>query len=339
MSTLRVIGGQQVLDLLAGRDAEVVEAVRGAYLAHAAGRTAVPHSTFLTFPDRPADRIIALPAYLADGSGEAAGIKWVSSFPSNTAAGAERASAVIVLNSMADGRPACVMEGSVINARRTAASAALAARVLHGGAAPARVGAIGCGRIQFEILRFLLGQGPPVASVVLHDLDAARRDRLAATVAGWGIECRPAAAVEEVLAACDLVSFATTAGTPHVDRLDGCPPGATILHVSLRDLAPDAIAACDNVADDIDHVCRASTSLDLAARRLGHRDFIRCAIGDVLAGRQPARAGERTVVFSPFGLGILDVAVARLVAGLAERAGAGAEIPDFLPPVWSGSAT
>ena len=64
MSDLRVIGGEQVLDLLAGRDAELVEAVRAAYLAHADGRTSLPHSSFLLLPGRPADRIIALPATL-----------------------------------------------------------------------------------------------------------------------------------------------------------------------------------------------------------------------------------------------------------------------------------
>jgi len=335
MSGLRVLTGRQVLQLLDGRDAELVAAVTDAYRAHADGLTELPHSMFLRFPDRPADRIIALPAYLG-GPADVAGVKWISSFPANVAAGKERASAVVVLNSMTDGRPRLIAEGSVISARRTAAGAVLAAGLLHQGERSPVVGAVGCGRIQFEILRFLCSYGPRPDHVVLVDLDPRRRDRLAGAIAGWGVTCTEAPDIDTALRACDIVSFATTASTPHVAGLGGCPQGATILHVSLRDLTAEAVAGCDNVVDDADHVCRAATSLDLAVQKFGHRDFVRTSIGEILAGRQPARTGgERPVVFSPFGLGILDLAVARLVETLAAQVGAGLLVEDFQPDDWA----
>src|SRR5439155_2151346 len=119
------------------------------------------------------NRIIALPAYLG-GACRIAGVKWVSSFPDNLQLGVDRASAVVILNSSQTGRPEAVLEGSVISAKRTAASAALAAQCLLSGKKVSRVGMIGCGLINFEIARFILAVLPEVDAFILFDQDAAR---------------------------------------------------------------------------------------------------------------------------------------------------------------------
>src|SRR3954454_18105129 len=95
-----ILGHDTVAELLAGREADVMDLVASAYRRHEAGRSALPHSVFLRFPDRPRDRIIGLPGYLGgDGADDGvAGVKWVSSFPGNLAAGLPRASAAILLN-------------------------------------------------------------------------------------------------------------------------------------------------------------------------------------------------------------------------------------------------
>lgn len=329
---LLILRGDEVASLLAGRQAEVVDAVRCAYFAFAAGQGALPHSTFLRFPGNQRDRIIALPAYLGDGF-DVAGMKWIASFPGNVERRLARASAVLVLNSCDTGHPQALLESSLISAQRTAASAALAARELCR-ERPRHVGLVGAGVINREIVRYLRHTLPGIGELLLFDIDGERAARFAAGLEEElpGSSARVAGSLREVLAGCSLVSFATTAGQPHVDDLSPCPPGSTILHVSLRDLAPEVILTADNVVDDPDHVARERTSIHLAEQAAGDRSFIRATLAQVLDGSAPPKADPDTItVFSPFGLGVLDLAVGKLVYDRARAEGVGTEIPGFLP--------
>lgn len=329
-----VLTGRDVLSLLEGREGEIIGTVRAAYEAHAEGHSSLPHSIFLRFPDE-RNRIIGLPAYLGDGF-EVAGMKWVSSFPGNLEKGFDRASAVLVLNSPETGRPEAFVEGSVISARRTAAGAALAARHLHAGREAANFGLVGCGLINFEVTRFVRAVFREVKTLIVYDLDERRAGQFARRCEQeFGLRTEIAHDVGGLLNRCSLVSFATTALKPYVEDLAACPPGATLLHVSLRDLTPEAILQARNVVDDADHVCRAQTSIHLAEQLVGNRDFIHCSLADILLGRAEARANDDDIaVFSPFGLGVLDIAVAKLVCALAREQNRGKVIESFLPDSW-----
>ena len=155
-----VIPGAQVQQALQGREKQVTELVEATYRLHGAGDSVNPPSYFLRFPDRPTARIIALPASIG-GQVRVDGLKWISSFPENVAAGVPRASAVLILNDHDTGYPfALPGELGIISATRTAASAALAAdRLSHGRARPMRVGFFGAGLIARYIHTFLTATG------------------------------------------------------------------------------------------------------------------------------------------------------------------------------------
>lgn len=336
-SDLLILKGHDVLSLLNGRESLLLDTVERAYAAHGRGDSSLPHSLFLRFPDEERNRIIALPAYLG-AEFEVAGMKWVSSFPGNLERGLDRASAVVILNSPHTGRPEAMIEGSIISARRTAASAALAARALRRDDGAGRAGIVGCGLISFEIVRFLLAACPDIRTLYVFDTDPARALQFVEKCRELdaGVEAVTAPDLTTVLRECTLVSLATTAVKPHVDDLSACAPGSTILHVSLRDLTAETILACDNVVDDLDHVCRAQTSIHLAEQASGNRDFVRCTLADVLTGAAPPRRSpDDIVVFSPFGLGVLDLAVGRLVCDLAAAENRGTIIESFLPDSWA----
>lgn len=329
-----IIGASEVEAALDGREESVLNAVQSAYETHSRGASSLPHSSFLRFPDSDKDRIICLPAYLGDDY-QLAGVKWIASMPDNLSRGMERASAVMILNDRVTGRPKAVVEGSIISKQRTAASAALASRVLAQGE-PNAIGFVGCGPINQAVAQFLAVVWPNVSRFVAFDLDPLRAQGFGEVLLANkpGADFSVAADLDELLSECQMTAFGTTAITPYVNDLDICPPGATILNVSLRDLSADAILGNHNIVDDLDHVNRAATSIHLASQQEGHTGFVHSSLGDILLGKTdlPER-DHRINIFSPFGLGVLDLAVADLVMKTLAESGGGTPVSSFLPEV------
>jgi N-[(2S)-2-amino-2-carboxyethyl]-L-glutamate dehydrogenase len=325
-----VIGGAQVRRALQGREHRLVQLVESTYRLHSAGDSVNPPSYFLRFPDRPSARIIALPASIG-GSLRVDGLKWISSFPENVAAGIPRASAVLILNDHDTGYPFACLESSIISATRTAALAASAADWLSRDRPPlARAGFFGVGLIARYIHTFLAGTGWSFDEIGLHDLsaDSAAGFRGYLEQSGAAGRITVYERAEQLIRSSDLVIFATVAGQPHVSDLRWFEHNPVVLHVSLRDLAPQILLASTNVVDDVEHCLKADTSPHLAEQLSGNRDFVAGTLDDVMAGRVVIPA-DRPVVFSPFGLGVLDLAVGRYVYDEVARTGGLHIIDDF----------
>jgi ornithine cyclodeaminase len=317
-----VISGAQVQRALDGKERSIVELVETAYRLHSAGASVNPDSYFLRFPDRPSDRIIALPASLG-GQTRVNGLKWISSFPQNVEAGLPRASAVLILNDCDTGYPFACLEASIISATRTAALAAAAADWLsRDRRRPARVGFVGVGLIARYIHTFLRGTGWSFDEIGVHDTSADSATGFCAYLERTGCSERITVhdRAEDLIRSSDLVVFATVAGAPHVHDVSWFDHNPLVLHVSLRDLSPDIVLASTNIVDDVDHCLKANTSPHLAEQRTGNRDFVDGTLDDVMSGRVRPPA-DRPVIFSPFGLGVLDLAVGKYVYDEVTRAG------------------
>jgi ornithine cyclodeaminase len=325
-----VISGAQVQRALQGREKQVVELVEATYRLHGAGDSVNPPSYFLRFPDRPTARIIALPASIG-GPIRVDGLKWISSFPDNVAAGIPRASAVLILNDHDTGYPFACMESSIISATRTAASAALGAdRLTQGRRRPTRVGFIGTGLIARYIQMFLAGTGWSFDEIGVHDLSADSAAGFRGHLERSGVAGRITVhdSAEQLIRSSDLVVFATVSSKPHIHEVSWFAHNPMVLHVSLRDLAPEILLASTNVVDDVEHCLKADTSPHLVEQLTGSREFLHGTLDDVMAGRVTIPA-DRPVVFSPFGLGVLDLAVGKYVYDEVARSGELHVVDDF----------
>jgi N-[(2S)-2-amino-2-carboxyethyl]-L-glutamate dehydrogenase len=321
-----VVPGTAVRHIIETGRTQVLDLVRRAYLLHRDGDTINPDSYFLRFPEKPDSRIIALPAYVG-GDVQLAGMKWIASFPANTRVGVPRASAVLLLNDYTTGYPVACLEAAAISSARTAASAALAAAALRPNGYPGtRIAVVGAGIIARNICDFLEAAGCTPDGYIVHDLDPVAGFALAEHIRT--VLSRPArftADLAEAVAA-ETVVFATTALQPYVTT--PFTAGQLVLNVSLRDLAPEVLTTARNVLDDVEHCLKANTSPHLAEQLTGSRDFIDGTLADVLAG-DLVIGGDRPVVFSPFGLGVLDIAVGAYVHQRARADGTAVAVPDF----------
>lgn len=283
--------------------------IKQTYHAFKEGKAANPPSSFLWYDEENKSRIIALPASIEKGTKKALGIKWISSCPNNIKHDLPRASALIILNDDITGFPVAVLEGATISALRTALSALIAVENLHQSKTIETLGIVGCGRIASQVVHCLQVLGWTIKSIRLYDLDHSRTSEFAANVFPDAVCCETLA---EVTLTSSILLFATTAVTPYLLETESFKKETIILNLSLRDLGPTVILDAFNIVDDIEHVLHANTSPHLAFLQCGHKQFIHGTLAALMAG-DVELAHHQLKIFSPMGMGILDLALANLV--------------------------
>jgi ornithine cyclodeaminase/alanine dehydrogenase len=111
--------------------------------------------------------IHAMPAYIKEV--EAAGVKWVSGYPSNIEKGLPYISGLLILNDPKTGIPIAVMDCAWITAMRTGASVGVSAKYLANKNSKI-VGIIGCGVQARTSLKALVEILPNLSSIYCYDL-------------------------------------------------------------------------------------------------------------------------------------------------------------------------
>lgn len=328
MFDFHVIRGNVAQKVIHSSRKDLIKIVRSSYIDHGTDRASCPPCQFLRFPNKTNARIIALPARLGTGS-DVAGLKWISSFPGNIEGNIPRASAILLLNNMDTGYPFACLEAAQISAARTAASAVLAASELMEKTHVSSIGIIGAGIIARNILDFFVDAGWIFDDINIHDINAEYSNSFV-RYAKSTTDASVSAVNRDVALSCEIVVFATTASVPYVDAAYCFNPGQCVLNISLRDLAPETILRSQNVVDDIECCLAANTSLHLAEQASGRRDFVDGQIADIFA-KKISLKDSRPKIFSPFGLGVLDIAVGKYIFDKALETKDTIVIDNFFP--------
>jgi ornithine cyclodeaminase/alanine dehydrogenase-like protein (mu-crystallin family) len=351
VDSLLYLARADVIALCAEIDA--VDVVADVLVRHASGATTLPAEAYLPWRTvEGADaRSLALPGAVW-GPRPAIGLKVINSSLGNPDAGRPRAGGLTMVFDRDRAYPVAVMEAAYLSALRTVAYTVLSVRLLAA-VAPARIAIIGCGAIGEQHAR-VLAERYPNSVIVLHDR---RPERTAAVRDGLrtaGVAVEVAGGPREAVAGAQLVVTATTTTTPYLSY-EWLSPGALVTHVSLDDVEPEVVALADVVvvddwdlvrADDrrlLGRLYRAGALAGPAGDMAGPADGapapadgkparpprrVDASLGDVIVGRHPGRTDDRQIVLSnPFGMGILDVALADAVHRRALSGGVGIRLP------------
>ena len=319
--TIRVLGGEDIRRLLTPE--RLVESQRVAFAA-LGGRTAAQPAR-IAVPGVDGSSAFSLTARLAAGS--QAVNKFGSVNPGNVRRDLPIISALVTVLDADTGRPAALLDGTVLTELRTAAGSALAAQVLAPDAA--KIIVVGDG-VQGRAHLRLLAHTHPEAELVLWGRD---RDRAAAAAEALTAEVgRPVAAAEALgdgVTRSDLVVLCTSSRTPVIEAA-WVQLGTTV--ISIGSFAPDRheisaelMARCAAVVvDDLRTATEhAGPIIDAVAEHRLQVAAIR-ELGVLIVKGVTVRGSEDEIVFyNSVGVGVQDAAAAVAAAEAAETAPAG----------------
>ncbi len=265
-------------------------------------------------------RFISLPAFVPESGGKrVAGTKWVSNFRGNVDRNEEPFQSLLLVSDTDSGIPLACFEGIELNLRRTAASAYLAAECFGFNLDDGPVGLIGAGALAEAFCAELIQTYGGAHSVLVTDIIEERADNLVKTLHEQGVK----AAVEDsqtILRESNVIILGTSAEEPWID-IELLPTDhRLILHISADDLPVEYFSQVLNVTDRISDAASQSASLGKAiAQGLDPADVLELP---ALIGRDKVST-SLPVVFSPFGLSVLDVALGERALSVAQARGIG----------------
>ncbi len=275
-----------------------------------------PVKPYLRF-NNPVNRIIAMPAYIG-GDFNAAGIKWIASFPGNIQHGIKRAHSVIILNDAETGVPTTIINTPLISGIRTASVSGFVLRKYLEQNNPAELvcGIAGFGPIgQLHLQMFMQAFGDKIKQFFIYDINPIS-NALIEHYRGLGAAITVCSHWQEMYDQVNLFVTCTVSKDRYVDKMP--VKGGVYLNVSLRDFKTDFLKEIDvNVVDNWDEICRENTDIENAHLEFGLSRTDVMEIQEVLVPGALKGLGNKSFMFNPMGMGIYDIAVAGYYEKLA----------------------
>jgi len=299
MTEIPVISGRAVLDSI--DPVTAMERTRHAFERYAGAHWEMPAKVYLDSP--PYGDFRAMPAR---GDGLAL-LKWVTSFPGNSAKGLPVVRGAVLLSDAETGKELAVIECSSVTSLRTGAAAAVSAQVLALDEA-STVGIIGCGVNGAWSARCMAaaGYGPGVCA----DPRVDPAEALAAEL-GWRAGDRGEAAAQDIV-------VTVTPGDELVILESDLRPGQHLAVLGAdahgkQEVDLRALERCSLFCDEWEQASAGGELANGVDAGLVSRDQV-SQIGDVLTGSSDwTRSDGEITLFDSTGLAIQDLAICRAV--------------------------
>lgn len=304
-----------------------MQVVEAAFASHGRGEVRMPAKLYLDLPEFHGD-LRAMPAFIP--SLNAAGVKWVSSYPRNPGRGLPSVIAVLVLSDPETAEPLAVMDGTYLTLMRTGAAGGIAARYLSRptSAVLALVGAGAQSHAQLEAIRLVR----PIRAVRIFDPSEAAVSSFLSAFTGRGLEILSCPSARRCVEGADIIVTTTPSRQPIVDRewvAAGTHVNALGADAAGKQELDEQILIDGRVfIDDRDQAFHSGeVNVPLACGHIWAGD-ITGTLGEVVAGLiDGRRADDEITVFDSTGLAVQDIAVARAVYDIAIAQGAGRLLP------------
>ena len=274
-----------------------------------------PIKPYLRFKDK-TNRIIAMPAYVG-GKIDAAGIKWIASFPKNISKSIKRAHAVLILNDTTTGAPLSIINTALISGIRTAAVSGFVLKQYIKANNPKQLdcGIIGFGPIgQLHLDMLCKGFADHVRNIYVYDINPIDKKLLES----FGFNIKVCSSWGEVYENSNLFITCTVSSVRYINREP--KKGGIYLNVSLRDFEPAFLNKVDkNVVDSWEEICRENTDIENAHLQFGLAKKDVLEITDLVDFKSIAGLGEKVFMFNPMGMAIYDISVAKFYYDLAKE--------------------
>jgi ornithine cyclodeaminase len=288
---------------------------------HRRGDTTLPPEGYLPWSNSSDAycRSLAMLGALTGTAGPRYGLKVINAATSNPELGIERAGGLMMMFDPETARPRILADASLISSTRTASYTVLS--ILHlGPREPVSVSLLGCGTQARRHLQLFERYLPSIRRANVFDILPARARQLAEWAAtALEIEVVVAPTPRACVASSGLLLTATVSDEPYIPGSWFAEP-TMVAHVSLDDLLPEVFKDAQAVyVDDLQLVTDnprrilgaliASGAVSADASGPGAR--VQGTLAEVMAGTVPAqRPTYGHVVSNPFGMAILDVALA-----------------------------
>jgi len=303
---------------------EIIELLTIAFREKGEGRTQMPPK--MDIHTRENSFIHSMPAFVPALG--AAGLKWISGYPSNRERDLPYIVGLLVMNDPETGLPIAVMDAAWITAERTGAATALAARHLARTSSNV-LAVLGCGvqgRSNLKALRCVL---PELRRVRAYDIHAGSVSAYISEMsrAYPTLEFQATTSPREAVSGADVI---VTAGPilrePRpVIEWAWLKPGVFICPLDYGSyVKPEVFVKADKfLTDDREQILDPRSACYFPGMPALHAD-----LGEVVAGLRPGRERDsETIVCANLGLAIDDVSVGIEVLRRARAAGRGTKLP------------
>lgn len=272
-----------------------------------------------------------IPMVAQSDAAELAIVKVLSDLPGNGARGLPRQRSTMIVTSTRTGECVAVLDGRAITAIRTAAASAVATKHLARGGQSV-LGVVGAGNLAIEHV-LAIHRVREIDSIVVWSRSEATIDRFCSGIEDLEIKVRTAHSVEQVARESNIICTLT----PSVDPiLKGSWLGSgTHLNVvgaaprpNEREVDGEAMARSRVIVDSTSTALTKSGDaiLAIAEGAITEAD-IDTELGDIITGRRTGRTSDAGItLFDSTGIGLEDLAVARLVIDQARHNNIGMQV-------------